>query len=64
MNIYVCLPELNTPENRAKINNYGYIFHHDIYSKEEIETQCPRIKQYVDDTRPWGGNTALPQRGD
>ena len=64
MNFYVCLPELNTPENRAKINNYGYIFHHDIYSKEEIETQCPRIKQYVDDTRPWGGHTALQQRGD
>ena len=46
--LYVCLPELNTPENRAKINKYGYIFHHDICSKEEIETQCPRIKEYVD----------------
>ena len=54
-NFYVCLPELNTPENRAKINKYGYIFHHDIYSKEDIETQCPRIKQYVDDTRSWSG---------
>ena len=46
--LYVCLPELNTPENRAKINRYGYIFHHDICSKEDIETQCPRIKEYVD----------------
>ncbi len=54
-NFYVCLPELNTPENRAKINKYGYIFHHDIYSKEDIETQCPRIKEYVDAMRSWSG---------
>lgn len=46
--LYVCLPELNTPENRAKIKRYGYIFHHDICSKEDIETQCHRIKEYVD----------------
>ena len=46
--LFVCLPELNTPENRAKIKRYGYIFHHDICSKEEVETQCPRIKEYVD----------------
>ena len=43
----VCAQEINTSENRAKISDYGYIFHYDICSKEEIETQCPRIKEYV-----------------
>ncbi|MBO7598061.1 MAG: hypothetical protein J6T70_13555 [Bacteroidales bacterium] len=45
---HVCAPEVNTPENRAKISDYGYIFHYDVYSKEEIESQCPRIKEYVE----------------
>ncbi len=45
---HVCDPEVNTPENRAKISDYGYIFHYDVYSKEEIETQCPQIKNYVE----------------
>jgi len=44
----VCAPEINTPENWSKISDYGYIFHYDIYSKEEIETQCPQIKNYVE----------------
>ena len=44
----VCAPEVNTPENRAKISDYGYIFHYDVYSKQEIESQCPRIKEYVE----------------
>ncbi|MDD6003627.1 MAG: hypothetical protein PUC50_15700 [Bacteroidales bacterium] len=44
----VCAPEVNTPENRAKISDYGYIFHYDVYSKEEIESQCPQIKNYVE----------------
>lgn len=44
---YVCVSELNTPENYAKISDYGYIFHYNIYSKEEIETQCPSIKELV-----------------
>ena len=71
--LYACLPELNTPENRAKINKYGYIFDYDIYSKEEIETQCPRIKEYVDsklatsfEVRFYRDETifALPQKKD
>ena len=45
---HVCAPEVNTPENRAKISDYGYIFHYDVYSKQEIESQCPRIKEYVE----------------
>ena len=45
---HVCAPEVNTPENRAKITDYGYIFHYDVYSKQEIESQCPRIKDYVE----------------
>lgn len=45
---HVCAPEVNTPENRAKISDYGYIFHNDVYSKQEIEFQCPRIKEYVE----------------
>ena len=45
---HVCAPEVNTPENRAKISDYGYIFHYDVYSKQEIEFQCPRIKEYVE----------------
>ncbi len=45
---HVCAPEVNTPENRAKISDYGYIFHYDVYSKQEIESQCPRIKDYVE----------------
>lgn len=45
---HVCAPEVNTPENRAKISDYGYIFHYDVYSKEEIESQCPQIKNYVE----------------
>ena len=44
----VCAPEINTPENWSKISDYGYIFHSDIYRKEEIETQCPQIKNYVE----------------
>lgn len=44
----VCAPEVNTPENCAKISDYGYIFHYDVYSKEEIESQCPQIKNYVE----------------
>ena len=44
-------PGDNTPENRAKISDYGYIFHYDVYSKQTIETQCPRIKEYVDSKR-------------
>lgn len=44
----VCAPEINTPENWSKISDYGYIFHYDIYSKAEIETQCPQIKNYVE----------------
>ena len=47
-NWHVCAPEVNTPENRAKISDYGYIFHYDVYSKQEIESQCPRIKEYVE----------------
>ena len=46
--LIVCAPEVNTPENRAKISDYGYIFHYDVYSKQEIESQCPRIKDYVE----------------
>ena len=46
--ILVCAPEVNTPENRAKISDYGYIFHYDVYSKQEIESQCPRIREYVE----------------
>lgn len=45
---HVCAPEVNTPENRAKISDYGYIFHYDICSKQEIESQCPQIKNYVE----------------
>lgn len=45
---HVCAPEVNTPENRAKISDYGYIFHYDVYSRQEIESQCPRIKEYVE----------------
>ena len=45
---HVCAPEVNTPENRAKISDYGYIFHYDVCSKQEIESQCPRIKDYVE----------------
>ena len=45
---HVCAPEVNTPENRAKISDYGYIFHYDVYSKQEIESQCPRIREYVE----------------
>ena len=45
---HVSAPEVNTPENRAKISDYGYIFHYDVYSKQEIESQCPRIKEYVE----------------
>lgn len=45
---HICDPEINTPENRAKISDYGYIFHNDVYSKQEIESQCPRIKEYVE----------------
>ena len=45
---HVCAPEVNTPENRAKISDYGYIFHYDVYSKQEIESQCPRIRDYVE----------------
>ena len=44
----VCAKEINTPENWSKISDYGYIFHYDIYRKEEIETQCPQIKNYVE----------------
>ncbi|MCQ2251447.1 MAG: hypothetical protein MJZ66_10110, partial [Bacteroidales bacterium] len=44
----VCAPEVNTPENWAKISDYGYIFHYDVYSKEEIESQCPQIRNYVE----------------
>ena len=36
----VCAPEVNTPENWAKISDYGYIFHYDVYSKEEIESHA------------------------
>ena len=46
--LIVCAPEINTPENWSKISDYGYIFHYDIYRKEEIETQCPQIKNYVE----------------
>lgn len=45
---HVCAPEVNTPDNRAKISDYGYIFHYDVYSKQEIESQCPRIRDYVE----------------
>ena len=44
----VCSHHLQTPENRAKISDYGYIFHYDVYSKQEIESQCPRIRDYVE----------------
>ncbi len=44
----VCAPEVNTPENWAKISDYGYIFHYDVYSKEEIESQCQQIRNYVE----------------
>ena len=45
----LCDNEINTPSNWAKISNYGYIFHDEIYSKEDIETQCPKITNYIDD---------------
>ena len=45
---HICAPEVNTPENRAKISDYGYIFHYDVCSKHEIESQCPRIRDYVE----------------
>ncbi|MBO7596194.1 MAG: hypothetical protein J6T70_04025 [Bacteroidales bacterium] len=45
----VCAPEINTPKNWAKISDYGYLFGYDeVYSKQEIESQCPRIKEYVE----------------
>ena len=44
----VCAPEINTQENWSKISDYGYIFHYDIYRKEEIESRCPQIKNYVE----------------
>ena len=45
----LCDNEINTPSNWAKISKYGYIFHDEVYSKEDIETQCPKIKNYIDD---------------
>ena len=45
----VCTPEINTPTNWAKIDGYGYLFGYDeVYSKQEIESQCPRIREYVE----------------
>lgn len=44
----VCVPEINTPVNWAKISDYGYIFDYDIYSKEEVERECPGVKDYVE----------------
>ena len=45
----VCAPEINTPKNWAKISDYGYLFGYDeVYSKQEIESKCPRIKDYVE----------------
>jgi len=45
----VCTPEINTPKNWTKISDYGYLFGYDeVYSKQEIESQCPRIKEYVE----------------
>lgn len=44
----IAAPEVNTPENWAKISDYGFIFHYDVYSKEEIEGQCPQIREYVE----------------
>ena len=46
--LIVCTSKINTQENWSKISDYGYIFHYDIYRKEEIETQCPQIKNYVE----------------
>lgn len=39
----ICAPEVNTPENRAKISDYGYVFDYNIFNKDSIETQCLRI---------------------
>lgn len=47
-------PEVNTPENWAKISDYGYIFNNVVFSKEEVETKCPEIKEHVDHYRRWG----------
>ena len=47
-NYKVCIPEINIPENWAKISDYGYIFDYDIYSQEEVEKECPGIKEYVE----------------
>ncbi|MCQ2975285.1 MAG: hypothetical protein MJ211_10825 [Bacteroidales bacterium] len=44
---HVCAPDINTPENWAKISDYGYIFHYDIYSRYEIEDSCQQIRNYV-----------------
>lgn len=44
----ICKPEINTPENWAKITDYGYLFESDIYSKEEVERECPGVKKYVE----------------
>lgn len=45
---YIVDENINTPENWAKITDYGYIFNSDVYAKEEIENYYPQIKQYVE----------------
>jgi len=44
----ICSQKINTPENWDKISDYGYLFENDIYSKEEVEKECPGVKQYVE----------------
>jgi hypothetical protein len=44
----ICSQKINTPENWAKISDYGYLFESDIYGKEEVEKECPGVKQYVE----------------
>ncbi|MCQ2975036.1 MAG: hypothetical protein MJ211_09515 [Bacteroidales bacterium] len=44
---HVCSQDINTHENWEKITDYGYIFHYDVYSKNEIEDSCSQIRNYV-----------------
>lgn len=53
-NYTVCLPELNTFENQLKCYGYGYIFHCEIYSKDEVESQSPQIREYIEHYKEFG----------
>lgn len=53
-NYTVCLPELNTFENQLKCNGYGYIFHCEIYSKDDVESQSPQIRKYIEHYKEFG----------